>query len=100
MLAKTRGKIEPGETVSLQDRDGKTRCQLTLLARTEDRMWIGRPAADSSADESESADHRSADRNFERCRQDTAAALHPRRQHGRRRRSRTIRRFMQKNLER
>ena len=43
MLAKTRGKIEAGETVALQDRNGKVRCELTLLSRAEEGMWIGRP---------------------------------------------------------
>lgn len=43
MLAKTRGKIEVGESVALQDRNGKSRCQMTLLSRTQDGMWIGRP---------------------------------------------------------
>ena len=43
MLAKTRGKIQPGECVILHDRDGKPRCELELVAKTEDSFWIGRP---------------------------------------------------------
>ena len=48
MLAKTRGKIKLGEVVALQDRDGKSRFEMTLLSRTDDGMWIGRPEAASS----------------------------------------------------
>ena len=47
MLAKTRGKIQTGEVVALLDRDGKSRFEMTLLSRTPEGMWIGRPEADS-----------------------------------------------------
>ena len=50
MLAKTRGKIEVGETVALHDRDGKVRCHLTLLSRTDDGMWIGRPEIETTSE--------------------------------------------------
>ena len=43
MLAKTRGKIQSGETVQLFDRNGKPRCELLLVSKTEDHFWIARP---------------------------------------------------------
>ena len=43
LLAKTRGKIQPGETVSLTDRDGVPRIRLTLLARLSGGAWAARP---------------------------------------------------------
>ena len=52
MLAKTRGKIQIGEQVAIQDRDGKSRLNVTLLSQTDDGMWIGRPEGSSSEEES------------------------------------------------
>ncbi|MEL7496363.1 MAG: tRNA preQ1(34) S-adenosylmethionine ribosyltransferase-isomerase QueA [Planctomycetota bacterium] len=43
MLCKTRGRIEPGETVTLQDREGNERMMLRLLARLDDGSWVGKP---------------------------------------------------------
>ncbi len=43
MMARTRGRIQPGETVLLQDRNGKPRFELLLVARLDDGNWVGRP---------------------------------------------------------
>lgn len=43
VLSKTRGKLEPGETVSLQDREGTARCRLVMLARLDGGAWACRP---------------------------------------------------------
>lgn len=43
LLAKTRGRIQVGERVLLFDSHGKSRCELLLLATTEDGCWIGQP---------------------------------------------------------
>lgn len=48
LLAKTRGKIQPGETVTLLDRDGVGRIRLTLLARLSGGAWAARPDSDES----------------------------------------------------
>jgi len=49
LLAKTRGKIQPGEAVSLTDRDGVPRVRLTLLARLSGGAWAARPDSSDSA---------------------------------------------------
>ncbi len=43
VLCKTRGNIQPGETVTLQDRNGIERLMLDLLTRLEDGSWVVRP---------------------------------------------------------
>jgi S-adenosylmethionine:tRNA ribosyltransferase-isomerase len=43
VLAKTRGKIQPGETVSLQDRAGASRLKLKLLAKLSEGAWAAKP---------------------------------------------------------
>ncbi len=43
ILAKTRGKIKPGETVTLQDRDGRDACRLLLLDQVGPGLWAARP---------------------------------------------------------
>ena len=52
MLAKTRGKIQAGEKVILEDRHGVPRNKLVLLSKMENGQWIGRPEPenDSEAD--------------------------------------------------
>ncbi|MEM8908552.1 MAG: tRNA preQ1(34) S-adenosylmethionine ribosyltransferase-isomerase QueA [Bacteroidota bacterium] len=52
MLAKTRGKIQPGEKVMLHDRHGKPRCEMVLVAK-DDGCWIGKPLNDESDTEDE-----------------------------------------------
>lgn len=42
LLAKTRGKIQVGETVVLQDRQGGDRIRLVLLSKMEGGQWIAR----------------------------------------------------------
>jgi S-adenosylmethionine:tRNA ribosyltransferase-isomerase len=42
LLCKTRGRLQPGETVVLQDRDGRDRQRLTMLARMDDGGWAAR----------------------------------------------------------
>ncbi len=42
LMCKTRGRIQPGETVTLQDREGIDRWQLMLLARLEGGDWAAR----------------------------------------------------------
>lgn len=51
MLAKTRGKIQPGERVALVDRQGKTRFEIELLSKTDDNFWIGVPLGSESDEE-------------------------------------------------
>ena len=43
MLCKTRGRMKPGETVTVRDRDGLERSTLTLITRLEDGSWVMRP---------------------------------------------------------
>ena len=45
VLAKTRGKIEVGEQVTLQDRQGRDSLELTLVARLGGGQWAARPTA-------------------------------------------------------
>lgn len=42
MLCKTRGKASPGETITLEDRQGKEFCQVTLLAKLDGGSWAVR----------------------------------------------------------
>jgi len=46
ILAKTRGKIQPGETVTLLDRQQRDVCTLTLLERLGQGVWAVRPDGD------------------------------------------------------
>ena len=43
VMCKTRGKIQPGETVTLQDRDGLDRCRVVLMTRLEGGCWAIKP---------------------------------------------------------
>lgn len=43
ILAKTRGKIRPGETVTLQDRQQRDVCRLMLLDQMGQGIWAARP---------------------------------------------------------
>ncbi|MEM7456586.1 MAG: tRNA preQ1(34) S-adenosylmethionine ribosyltransferase-isomerase QueA [Planctomycetota bacterium] len=51
LLSKTRGKIQPGERVILQDRDGVERFELTLIAKLDDASWVARPEAEGTPEE-------------------------------------------------
>jgi S-adenosylmethionine:tRNA ribosyltransferase-isomerase len=46
ILSKTRGRLSPGETVSLMDREGRTATTLRLLERLDGGQWLARPAED------------------------------------------------------
>jgi S-adenosylmethionine:tRNA ribosyltransferase-isomerase len=43
VLCKTRGRLQPGETITLQDREGRQSIRLAVLARLEDGAWAVRP---------------------------------------------------------
>ncbi len=43
ILAKARGKIKPGETVTLQDRQRRDACRLMLLEQVGHGLWAARP---------------------------------------------------------
>lgn len=43
MLCRTRGKIQPGETVMLQDREARDHSLLHLVAKLDDGQWAARP---------------------------------------------------------
>lgn len=49
LLAKTRGKIQPGETVVLQDRNGVERSRLVLITKLEGGQWIARIEGNESS---------------------------------------------------
>ena len=51
MLCKTRGRIKPGETVTLRDSEGVERATLTLLARLDSGEWVGKPDMEGTTDE-------------------------------------------------
>ena len=51
VLCKTRGKVQPGETVTLEDRDGVERLTLDLVARLEDGSWVVSPQVDGGTPE-------------------------------------------------
>jgi S-adenosylmethionine:tRNA ribosyltransferase-isomerase len=48
LLSKTRGKIIPGETVTLCDRRGKEGVRLAMLAQLGEGAWAARPQSDES----------------------------------------------------
>ncbi len=43
VMCKTRGRIQPGETVTLQDREGLDRARLTMLTKLEGGCWAVKP---------------------------------------------------------
>ena len=43
MLAKTRGRMDVGETVTVRDRNGLEHSTLTMMARLDDGSWVMRP---------------------------------------------------------
>ena len=49
LLCKTRGRLAPGETVMLQDPDGRDAEKLVLLAKFEDGVWAARPESSDPA---------------------------------------------------
>ncbi len=51
VLAKTRGNIQPGETVMLKDRDGVDRLRVTVLARLNQGAWAVKPEQEGKPEE-------------------------------------------------
>ncbi len=51
MLCKTRGTMAAGETVTVRDRDGIERAELTLVTRLDDGAWVMRPSLEGTAEE-------------------------------------------------
>lgn len=49
IVCKTRGRLQPLEKITLQDRDGKPSVQLWLLEQLEDGEWLARPESDHTA---------------------------------------------------
>lgn len=49
LLCKTRGKLKPGETVSLRTPQGKIGFPLDMLVKLEDGSWIARPKTDENS---------------------------------------------------
>jgi S-adenosylmethionine:tRNA ribosyltransferase-isomerase len=43
LLCKTRGKLRPGESITLDDRDGNGTCQLRLVMKEPGGIWVARP---------------------------------------------------------
>ena len=48
LLCKTRGKVQPGETITIADRNGVDRATLTLIARLDDGAWAATPDIEGS----------------------------------------------------
>ena len=51
VLCKTRGKAQPGETITMQDRHGVERFKLILVGRLDDGAWMVRPDAEGTTEE-------------------------------------------------
>lgn len=49
VLGKTRGKLQPGETIALEDRNAAVRFSLTMAARLEGGAWAARPSIHGEA---------------------------------------------------
>src|SRR5689334_21955167 len=50
ILCKTRGRINPGETVTLRDPEGRPAMKLWLLERLEEGRWLAHPETDEPTD--------------------------------------------------
>jgi len=51
LVCKTRGRLQPMETVTLVDRDGRPTTKLWLLEQLDDGQWRARPEIDMAAEE-------------------------------------------------
>jgi len=49
LMCKTRGKLKPGETVTLRDADGREGLRLEMVGQQEDGTWVVAPLADEPA---------------------------------------------------
>ena len=43
VMSKTRGKLEPGEAIVLQDRESRERFRLRMIAKSDNGLWVARP---------------------------------------------------------
>ena len=50
ILCKTRGKLSPGETIALSDREGRPSAKLWLIERLEEGQWLAHVESDESTD--------------------------------------------------
>jgi S-adenosylmethionine:tRNA ribosyltransferase-isomerase len=50
ILCKTRGKLSPGETITLTDREGRPGAKLWLIERLEEGQWLAHVETDESTD--------------------------------------------------
>ena len=50
ILCKTRGKLSPGETITLTDREGRPGAKLWLIERLEEGQWLAHAETDESTD--------------------------------------------------
>jgi S-adenosylmethionine:tRNA ribosyltransferase-isomerase len=48
LLCKTGGKLRPGESITLDERDGNGTCQLRLLMKEAGGVWLARPQSDDT----------------------------------------------------
>lgn len=48
VLSQTRGKLQPGETVTLLDRDSREHSELTMVTPLEGGVWVAKPAVEGS----------------------------------------------------
>jgi len=46
ILGKTRGNLQPGETITLQDREGRDDLQIAMLSKLEGGAWAARPLSE------------------------------------------------------
>ena len=75
ILCKTRGHLHPGDAITLIDREGRPGVKLWLIERLEEGQWLAHAETDEPTEAL-----------LEAVGTRAAAAVHPRRQHGRRRR--------------
>ncbi len=50
ILCKTRGKLSPGETITLTDREGRPGAKLWLIERLEEGQWLAHAETDETTD--------------------------------------------------
>lgn len=51
ILCKTRGRLTPGETITLTDREGRPGAKLWLIERLDEGQWLAHAETDESTDE-------------------------------------------------
>lgn len=50
ILCKTRGRLAPGEEITLTDREGRAAAKLWLIERMEEGQWLAHPESDESTE--------------------------------------------------